>query len=142
MGLSHTLLSLPAPIPFDWQLPRVKKLDLQISVFLTVLCQVLGVLQGLSGAPRGWWERLERFPRSRAGRSPWPSTLDFCHSSCTFLGLVSLCFYAISFGPKIQGKRRLQTGDGDREHCRSGGLPNMYDVCALVCSSVLSFMGV
>lgn len=78
-----------------------------ISVFQTVLFQALGALQGLSEAPRGWQEGLERFPMSRTGRSPWPSTPGFHHSNWTFLSFISFCFGMISFGPKVPGVKSV-----------------------------------
>ena len=36
-----------------------------MNVFLAVLCQALGVLRGLSEAPRGWREGQEKLPGGR-----------------------------------------------------------------------------
>lgn len=119
------LLSLPASIPFDWQLAGIKKLDFASQCFSHCGLPRLRILWGLSEAPEGggWQEGQEKLPRGRGqktGMSPWPPP-----SSWTFLRFVSLCFCVISLGQKVPSIKDVCKPLIEMEGTvRSRGLPN------------------
>lgn len=101
VGLSFMLFSLPAPIPFDWQLAGIKKLDFAGQCFshcaLPSTGNPAGPLrspQGGAGGRRGRRGFQEAGDRKQV--SPWLPP-----SSWTFLRFVSLCFCVIAFGQKV-----------------------------------------
>lgn len=105
VGLSLTLLSLPAPNPFDWQLPGVKRLDFADQYFSNRVCPAWeSCSPGSLRSPSGMAGELERLPKgrkNRAGRCPRPPAHGFHHSSWTSLDFVALCFCVISFRQKV-----------------------------------------
>lgn len=101
MVLSLMLLSLPIPIPFDWQLPEVKKLNFVDQCFSPYVLPRLGVLWSLTPeAPGGEQEGAGEAPKRQKEESrhvsvasPWLPPQGW-----TFLRCVSFCFCMISFG--------------------------------------------
>lgn len=107
-----TLLSLPAPMPFDWQLPGVKKLDSADPCFSHWVLPSTGSparpSEALGGRGRGGAsERQEEECRRVLWPPPWlpPQQLDF--SQLCFPLLLQNVLW--TNGP--QGKRCLQTVD-------------------------------
>lgn len=90
MVLSLMFLSLPIPIPFDWQLPEVKKLNFVDQYFSPYVLPRLGVLWSLTPkAPGGEQEGQARLPRGRrrkAGMSLRPHR-GFHHRAGLFSGV-------------------------------------------------------
>lgn len=110
MVLSLMFLSLPIPIPFDWQLPEVKKLNFVDQYFSPYVLPRLGVLWSLRQKPLGESRRGRRGSQEAEGGKQ-ACLCGLTVASTTGLDFSQVCFFLllhdILWMKSPKGKRRL-----------------------------------